>query len=204
MFSRERINRVSVATAIMFAAAMFALAIFPATVAAQDFEIKFNFGLERGDYKDFDLAQPSWELCRNACAAESACLAFTYTIPIAGPNGRPAHCWLKNVVNRGEGRDWCISGIKKAATAFSGLSGMWKGESLLYQFEQNGWNFTWRVTNDPNNPETAQGQILGSNRIRASYSGTNGSATLDGTVLFDTSGRPVRINWDNGAVFTRQ
>jgi hypothetical protein len=76
------------------------------------FKIMQNYGLERGDYKDFDLSRPVWEDCRDACAAEAACLSFTYTIPISGPNGRPAHCWLKNIVPRGEGRDWCISGIK--------------------------------------------------------------------------------------------
>jgi len=120
MFLRKRIYPVSVAVAIMFAAAMFALALMPATAKAQGgFEIKHNYGLERGDYKDFDLSQPVWEHCRDACAAESACVAFTYTIPIAGVNGRPAHCWLKNVINRGGGNDWCITGIKQGGSGSS-------------------------------------------------------------------------------------
>jgi hypothetical protein len=76
------------------------------------FKIMHNYGLERGDYKDFDLSRPAWEDCRDACAADANCLSFTYTIPIPGPNGRAAHCWLKNIVPRGEGRDWCISGVK--------------------------------------------------------------------------------------------
>lgn len=102
--------------AVFLASVLFAIAGMPSSLHAQNgFKIMFNFGLGHGDYKDFDLAQPVWESCRDACAAESACLAFTYTIPVAGPNGRPAHCWLKNVVNAGEGRDWCISGIKQGA-----------------------------------------------------------------------------------------
>jgi PAN domain len=99
-------------SAALFAAA-FLLSAHSQNLYAQGFDIKYNFGLERGDYKDFDLANPAWESCRDACATETTCLSFTYTIPIAGPNGRPAHCWLKNIVPRGEGRDWCISGIKK-------------------------------------------------------------------------------------------
>lgn len=92
------------------------------SVCAQ-FRIMHNYGLERGDYKDFDMAQPVWEQCRDACAADSNCLAFTYTIPVTGQNARPAHCWLKNVVNRGEGRDWCISGIKGCASGSYSVQG---------------------------------------------------------------------------------
>ena len=99
------------------------LVTFGASQAFAQFRIMHNYGLERGDYKDFALSRAAWEDCRDACAAETACLSFTYTIPIPGPNGRPAHCWLKNVVPRGEGRDWCISGIKETPNACGGGTG---------------------------------------------------------------------------------
>ncbi len=103
------------------AVAAFCAIIGASQPAFSQFKIMQNYGLERGDYKDFDLTRPVWEDCRDACAADSKCLAFTYTIPIPGANGRPAHCWLKNVVNRGEGRDWCISGIKGCASGSYGV-----------------------------------------------------------------------------------
>ncbi len=113
-----------VARAGLLALAFGIIAGVPTDLFAQNgFKIFYNFGLERGDYKDFDLQQPVWEYCRDACAAEAKCLSFTYTIPIAGPNGRPAHCWLKDVVPRGEGRDWCISGVKENASGCGGGTG---------------------------------------------------------------------------------
>jgi hypothetical protein len=106
---------------ILCSAAVTIAALSAVYDASAQFKIMHNYGLERGDYKDFDLSRPVWEDCRDACAADPNCLAFTYTIPIAGPNGRPAHCWLKNVVNRGEGRDWCISGVKGCASGSYGV-----------------------------------------------------------------------------------
>ncbi|MBP9664847.1 MAG: PAN domain-containing protein [Pyrinomonadaceae bacterium] len=102
-------------------AAAFVMVIGASQEARAQFKIMQNYGLERGDYKDFDLTRPVWEDCRDACAADATCLAFTYTIPVTGQNARPAHCWLKNVINRGEGRDWCISGIKGCATGSYGV-----------------------------------------------------------------------------------
>ena len=112
MKAKHRFLGYSIKALILVLAAIAAAGPSTTVHAQGGFKIMYNYGLERGDYKDFDLSRPVWEDCRDACAREEACLSFTYTIPIPGPNGRPAHCWLKNIVPRGEGRDWCISGIK--------------------------------------------------------------------------------------------
>jgi hypothetical protein len=63
------------------------------------------------DYHDFDLAQDKPELCRDACAQDANCKAFTYIKP--GIQGSSARCWLKDSVPRAEHAPCCVSGVKK-------------------------------------------------------------------------------------------
>jgi hypothetical protein len=78
-----------------------------------------NFSIEPGtdrmggDYRDFDLPQARFELCRDACASDAMCKAFTYADPgFRGPN---AHCWLKSTVYPGRpAAGPLISGVKGA------------------------------------------------------------------------------------------
>ncbi|MBF0481530.1 MAG: PAN domain-containing protein [Desulfovibrionaceae bacterium] len=63
-----------------------------------------------GDYVDFDLPSARYELCRDACARDANCRAYTYVKPgIQGPNAR---CWLKSSVPPAASRDCCVSGVE--------------------------------------------------------------------------------------------
>ena len=71
-------------------------------------------GVDRpgSDYKDFDLDQPDYNLCKNACLAEAECQAWTYVKP--GAQGDKARCWLKNAVPGAEKAACCTSGVRTA------------------------------------------------------------------------------------------
>lgn len=72
--------------------------------------------IERGvdrpgnDYSDFDLVAPDLGLCRQACADDEKCRAYTYVSPgIQGPKPR---CWLKDSVPASTNNLCCTSGVK--------------------------------------------------------------------------------------------
>jgi hypothetical protein len=64
------------------------------------------------DYRWFETADPRPEVCQAQCAAESACLAFTF-VP-AGRQGTNARCWLKNGIPTKSVNVGVVSGIKGA------------------------------------------------------------------------------------------
>lgn len=69
-------------------------------------------GVDRpgNDYSDFDLAAPDLGLCRQACADDAKCRAYTYVSPgIQGPKPR---CWLKEAVPEATNNLCCTSGVK--------------------------------------------------------------------------------------------
>jgi len=62
------------------------------------------------DYRSFDLPAADPNLCRNACAGEANCKAFTYVrLGVQGPNAR---CWLKSSVPNPVSSNCCVSGVK--------------------------------------------------------------------------------------------
>jgi hypothetical protein len=63
-----------------------------------------------GDYKGFPLAQPDAQQCRQACADDTACRAFTYVKP--GIKGPEAMCFLKSSVVQATADACCTSGAK--------------------------------------------------------------------------------------------
>ena len=66
------------------------------TVSSQvSFSVEYDTDRGGGDYKNFDMSEANHEVCRNYCAADSTCKAYTYTKPGGGAS---AHCWLKNSV----------------------------------------------------------------------------------------------------------
>lgn len=69
------------------------------------------------DYRDMQLAEPRPELCRDECARDSRCLAYTYVKPgtFLDPN---AHCWLKDAVSKPWEDGNCISGVKRNRSKF--------------------------------------------------------------------------------------
>src|SRR5262252_5980233 len=67
------------------------------------------------DYKDFDLSEARPELCREACACDPNCRAYTYVKP--GIQGPKARCWLKFDVPNPVQNQCCVSGVKKVTVA---------------------------------------------------------------------------------------
>jgi len=74
--------------------------------------VSLEVGQDRmgGDYKGFALAQPDAQLCRQACADDAACRAFTYVNP--GIKGPEAMCFLKSSVVPATADACCTSGAK--------------------------------------------------------------------------------------------
>jgi len=64
-----------------------------------------------GDYVSFDLGQPNFQLCRQACANDNRCLAYTYVHP--GVQSASARCWLKSTVPVSQANACCISGVRQ-------------------------------------------------------------------------------------------
>ena len=72
--------------------------------------IEYDTDRPGADYQDYDLPQPGYELCRDACAGDANCRAYTYVKP--GVQGLKARCWLKSSVPAGGPSNCCISGVK--------------------------------------------------------------------------------------------
>ena len=63
------------------------------------------------DFTSFEAIGDRMEICRDACAAESSCVAYTYVRPgLQGPRGV---CWLKSSVPEAHVEGCCISGFKR-------------------------------------------------------------------------------------------
>ena len=71
----------------------------------------FESGIDRpgGDYTSFDLPSANPGLCRQRCADESRCRAWTYVKP--GVQGGNARCWLKSSEPPAVARACCTSGV---------------------------------------------------------------------------------------------
>jgi hypothetical protein len=69
-----------------------------------------EYGINRfaGDYKSSYIGSP--EECRDACASEDPCVAFSFVKP--GIQGVKAVCWLKSNVPPQTPDSCCVSGIK--------------------------------------------------------------------------------------------
>lgn len=78
----------------------------------RSFTVEYDTDRRGGDYKDFDLPQPRYESCRDACANDANCRAYTYVKP--GGQGPNARCWLKSSVpSPASGLSCCISGVRR-------------------------------------------------------------------------------------------
>lgn len=62
-----------------------------------------------GDYRNFPIDRADARICRDTCAAEARCKAWTYVNP--GVQGSKARCWLKASVPPARRADCCISGV---------------------------------------------------------------------------------------------
>ena len=81
------------------------------------------------------------------------------------------------------------------------ISGKWNSNiELVYEFTQNGDQFTWFVAL---NDQKGGGTLSGHN-LSASWSDAGGSGSAEGRITsVDANGRAGRIEWDNGVVFER-
>ncbi len=77
---------------------------------ANNLSVEYDTDRPGGDYRNFDLPEANFELCRNACAADPNCKAYTYVKP--GVQGIRSRCWLKSSVSGSGKSTSCISGIK--------------------------------------------------------------------------------------------
>lgn len=91
--------------------------LMPVTAPASDLatrstipSVEYDTDRPGGDYRNFDLPEANFELCRRACAADTNCKAYTYVKP--GVQGTKSRCWLKSSVSGSGKSTSCISGIK--------------------------------------------------------------------------------------------
>ncbi len=72
--------------------------------------MEINTDRQGSDYKNFDLSSADPKICRNACAKDSQCKAWTYVNPGYQKQGI-ARCWLKNDVPSPTENTCCVSGV---------------------------------------------------------------------------------------------
>jgi hypothetical protein len=96
--------------------ALLLLCLF-ASAANADVTVTFEPGVDRmgGDYKGFALSAADPQLCRQACASDGVCKAYTYVKP--GVKGPEAMCFLKSSAVAAAANDCCSSGVKEAAVS---------------------------------------------------------------------------------------
>ena len=63
------------------------------------------------DYDNFDLDSPDPDICKDTCAGDPRCKAWTYVKP--GYQGAKARCWLKEGRPATRRDNCCISGQKQ-------------------------------------------------------------------------------------------
>jgi hypothetical protein len=64
------------------------------------------------DFANFDLASDNPALCRDACATDNMCVAYTFVRP--GVQGSAARCWLKSSrPGASLASDCCVSGVRQ-------------------------------------------------------------------------------------------
>jgi hypothetical protein len=70
-----------------------------------------EFSVDRvgGDYRNFDIPEPSADICKQACDQDNRCRAWTYLRP--GYGTPVARCYLKEKVTRPRAQPCCISGV---------------------------------------------------------------------------------------------
>lgn len=100
--------------------------------------VEQNVNRPGSDYNAFDLPSPDPNICRNACAADARCAAYTYVRP--GIQSRAARCWLKNAPAAARAEACCVSGVKSGGPV----------TGLEYDVNRPGGDFSnFDVRNDP-------------------------------------------------------
>ena len=91
--------------------------------------------------------------------------------------------------------------VKTSQAAPANLSGTWSSaQGLVYELTQRQELLVWRA---PALGEIAIGTVSGLD-VSATWAGKAGSGEGKGRIVNDSTGRAVRIEWENGVVFTRK
>lgn len=100
-------------TRATIAAALGVAVLCGAAAAGVEAEMELGINRMHGDYRDFLVPDNDPARCRQACDAESNCVAWTFV----QPDGlRSGICFLKNQIPpQWQIDSCCISGIKKSA-----------------------------------------------------------------------------------------
>ena len=111
-----RISRLVAGALLLAVAAAGGCVVRGRRVATQG-SVGMEYDMDRpgSDFTNFDLASASPELCRDACASDASCQAYTYVKP--GQLGLRARCSLKNTVPSSVPSGCCVSGVKGYASA---------------------------------------------------------------------------------------
>ena len=73
------------------------------------------------DYRNYETgADPNQ--CRNDCANDPTCRAFTWVRP--GVQGANAHCWLKSAVPNASANNCCVSGVSAGGGGGASSAGL--------------------------------------------------------------------------------
>jgi hypothetical protein len=138
--------------------------------------LEYDTNRPGADYRNFELAQADPAICRNECANDSTCRAFTYVKP--GVQGAKARCWLKSDVPNASANNCCVSGVKCGAASSSGL-----------EVNVNRRGGDYRDYDLPsNNPNQCRDDCMNDSRcqsftfLRPSYRGPNAHCFLKNSV----------------------
>lgn len=91
-----------------------AMAGAPSAALAQAISLEQNMDRMGGDYKGFAVPSDP-ERCRQACASDAACKAYTYVKP--GIKGPEAMCFLKSSAVASNADTCCVSGMRMETAA---------------------------------------------------------------------------------------
>ena len=90
------------------------------------------------------------------------------------------------------------------AHAEASIAGQWNSNiGLVYEIQQSGKNFSWKVKS---NGQSAKGEVVGDNVTADWYDAgvtARPSGHAKGVVKGGSPGVALRIEWDNGVVFTK-
>ena len=138
--------------------------------------LEYDTNRAGSDYKGFELSQADPAICRNECANDSTCKAFTYVKP--GVQGAKARCWLKSDVPQASANSCCVSGIKSGG-----------GSSGALEVNVNRRGGDYRDYDLPsNNPNQCRDDCMNDSRcqsftfLRPSYWGPNAHCFLKNSV----------------------
>ena len=118
---RDRREQLKPATPYIVSSLVVSLLAFAGTLyvnAPQMSSMELNINRKGFDYRNFDLNAKDPLLCRNECAKDPNCQAWTYVKPYTIQGHNPK-CWLKRIIPVPTDNTCCVSGTKISETKIS-------------------------------------------------------------------------------------